>query len=175
MPCKYCFKFFKNLKLYRHLNRCPFKNNESTVDGLPKRRNNLMQSAALLHTNEDYNKLKMEVFSSMKYDEVTLTAQNDNLICLFGSRLLKNHRERHLKGYISQRLRQLSKLLQFVRTLEPDMINLEDVFTPKHYKTVVKAAKLLSGYDEEQNTYAHPSNALKIGHSILQCADILQS
>lgn len=33
----------------------------------------------------------------------------------------------------------------------------------------------MSGYDEERNTYAHPANALKIGHSVLQCADILQS
>lgn len=174
LPCKHCFKFFKKKLLYRHINRCSFKNNEST-SSFPKRRNNLMLSAALLHVNDDHKKLQTEVFNSMKCDEVTLVAQKDNLICLFGSRLLKNHRERHLKNYISQRLRQLAKFLLILRSLEPDVQDLQDFFVPTHYKTVVQAAKKLSGYDDDKNTFTHPSNALKIGHSILQCADILQS
>lgn len=174
LSCKHCFKFIKKNILYRHINRCPFKSDESTV-GLPKRRDNLMQSAALLHVDDDHKKLQMEVFTNMKCDEVTLVAQKDELICLFGSRLLKNHRDRHLKSYISQRLRQLSKFLQLLRILEPDLKDLKDFYVPKYYKIVVQAAKQLSGYDEDLNTFAHPTNALKIGHSILQYADILQS
>lgn len=135
-----------------------------------------MQSATLLHVAKDHTQLQNEVFVSMKCDDITFVAQSDDLICLFGSRLLKNHRERHLKNYISQRLRQLAKFLQILRGLEPDVKNLKDFLVPKHFKTVVQAAKELSGYDEEHNTYyVHPTNALKIGHSILQCADILQS
>ncbi|XP_022179916.1 uncharacterized protein LOC111040345 [Myzus persicae] len=174
LPCTHCFKFFKKQKLYRHINRCPFKST-AVADGLPKRRNNLMQSATLLHVAKDHTQLQNEVFVSMKCDDITFVAQSDDLICLFGSRLLKNHRERHLKNYISQRLRQLAKFLQILRGLEPDVKNLKDFLVPKHFKTVVQAAKELSGYDEEHNTYVHPTNALKIGHSILQCADILQS
>lgn len=68
-----------------------------------------------------------------------------------------------------------TKKFKILRGLEPDIKNLKDFFVPKHYKTVFQAAKQLSGYDEERNTYAHPTNALKIGHSVLQCADILQS
>ncbi|XP_008188106.1 uncharacterized protein LOC103310706 [Acyrthosiphon pisum] len=129
---------------------CPFKS-IAVADGLPKRRNNLMQSTTLLHVAKDHTQLQNEVFVSMKCDDITFVAQSDDLICLFGSRLLKNHRERHLKNYISQRLGQLAKFLQIL------------------------PAKELSGYDEEHNTYVHPTNALKIGHSILQCADILQN
>lgn len=38
----------------------------------------------------------------------------------------------------------------------------------------MEAAKKLSGYDEDKNSYTSLSNALKIGHSILQCCDILE-
>lgn len=47
LPCKHCFKFMKKKKLYKHVKRCKFYNEET---GLPKRRNNIMQSAVLLQT-----------------------------------------------------------------------------------------------------------------------------
>lgn len=174
LPCKFCFMFCKKKKLYRHMKRCKFQINEET-DGLKKRRNNLMQCASLLHTDNDYKQLHSDIFSSMKCDDITLIAQTDDLICSFGARLLKNHRDRHLKNYISQRLRQLSNFLKILRGLEPDIKQLKDCLVPKYYKTIVEAAKKLSGYDEQKNTYTFPSNALKIGHSILQCSDILES
>lgn len=103
----------------------------AVADDLPKRRNNLMQSATLFHIAEDHTQLQNEIFASMKCDDITFIAQRDELICLFGSRILKNHRERHLKNYISQRLRQLAKLLQILRGLEPDIKNLKDFFCSK--------------------------------------------
>lgn len=176
LPCKHCFKFFKKKKLYRHANRCIFQESLcSETAGLPKKRNKIMQSAMLLQTTSDFKKLHEEVFSSMKSDEVSFVAQNDNLICSFGARLLQNHRQHHLVGYISQRMRQLSKFLTVLRSMVPDLTDFKDFFEPKHYKTVVDAANQLSGYDEEKNTYLYPSVAMKIGHSILQCADILES
>lgn len=39
----------------------------------------------------------------------------------------------------------------------------------------MNAAKQISGYNEKENTYIHPSVAMKIGHSVLQCANILES
>lgn len=172
LPCKYCFKFMKKKKLYRHIKRCKFYKEET---GLPKRRNNIMQSAILLQTKNDFQNLQTEVFSTMKYDDVCMTAKNDNLICSFGARLLQNHKEKHLRSYISQRMRQLAKMLLILQLLVPDVYQLNEFLVPQYFKTFVEAAKRLSGYDEDKNTYINPSNALKIGHSILQCCDIFES
>jgi len=174
LPCKFCYMFCKKKKLYRHMKKCKFQKNDETV-GYKKRRNNLMQCASLLDTESYYKQLHSDIFSRMKCDDITFIAQNDNLICSFGTRLLQNHRERHLKNYISQRMRQLSNFLKIIRSLEPNIKQLEDCLIPKYYNTIVEAAKQLSGYQEQKNTYAHPSNALKIGHSLLQCSDILES
>lgn len=71
-------------------------------------------------------------------------------------------------------MRQLSKFLKIIRVLEPNIKQLQDCLVPKYYETIVEAAKQLSGYNEDQNTHAHPYNALKISHSLLQCSDILE-
>ncbi|XP_060875396.1 uncharacterized protein LOC132952418 [Metopolophium dirhodum] len=145
-------------------------------DYLPftKRRNVQSQCAMLLQDTDDFKQLTAEVFIHMKYDNISFTAQNDKLICAFGARLLKNHREQHLKTYISQRMRQISKLLLILRTLVPELKNLEDFLVPQYFKTIVNAAKEISGYNETENSYIHPSIALKLGHTILQCADIIE-
>lgn len=128
----------------------------------------------LLQDTDDFKQLTAEDFIHMKYDNISFTAQNDKLICAFRARLLKNHRKQHLKTYISQRMRQISKLLLILKTLVPELNNLEDFLLPQYFKTIVNAAKELSGYNENENSYIHPSIALKLGHTILQCADIIE-
>lgn len=102
-------------------------------------------------------------------------AQGDSLIRLFGCRLYQNHRDHHLKRFISQRIRQISKFLIILRSLVPNLKDLKDFLKPKYFVNIVEAAKQLSGYDEKLNPYIHPSNALKIGHTIIQCAEILKT
>ncbi|CAI6353841.1 unnamed protein product [Macrosiphum euphorbiae] len=66
-------------------------------------------------------------------------------------------------------------MLLILQSLVPGVYKLNEFLLPHYFKTFVEAAKKLSGYDEDKNTYNNPSNALKIGHSILQCCDILES
>lgn len=173
LPCKFCLKFFKKKIIFRHSNKCRF-NDESPNNEVPKRRNIQTQCALLLQNEDDFKQLTTEVFTNMKFDDISFTAQNDKLICAFGARLLKNHRETHLKTYVSQRMTQISKLLLILRTLVPELKNLEDFLVPQHFQTIVNAAKQISGYNESDNSYIHPYTALKLGHTILQCADIME-
>lgn len=85
--------------------------NLQTNPDVPRRRTRKMQCAMLLQNTSDLENLIKEVICNMKMDSKSLTAQQDKLICSFGARLLKNHREAHLKTYVSQRMRQLSKFL----------------------------------------------------------------
>lgn len=71
-------------------------------------------------------------------------------------------------------MRQMSKLLLKLRMIVPELSNLEDFLIPKYFHTVVNATLSLSGYNDTNNTYKCPSVA-KLGHSIIQCTDILES
>lgn len=57
----------------------------------------------------------------------------------------------------------------------PELKYLKDFFKPKYFKSIVEAAKKNRGYDDALNSYIHPSNALKIGYTLTQCAEILQT
>lgn len=70
--------FVKKKKLYCHMKRCKFHSNEEIDDSI-NRRNNLMQYASLLDTDIDHKQLRSDVFSSIKCDDITLIAQNDDL------------------------------------------------------------------------------------------------
>lgn len=175
LPCKYCYKFCKKKKLYRHVKICKFKDYSSTGEQSKNRNKIIFPSLMLIQTKNDQKQFETDVLSTMRCDNITSVAQGDSLIRLFGTRLLQNHRDHHLKRYISQRIRQLSKFLIILRTLVPELKNLEEFLKPKYFLNFVEAAKKLSGYDEELNTYIHPNNALKIGHNITQCAEILKT
>lgn len=175
LPCKNFLKFFKKDEIFRHSKKCKFQEEQISPTNTPKRRNRKMQCAMLQQKTEDFDKLYKEIICNMKMDTVSFIAQEDKLICRFGARLLQNHREVHLKTYVSQRMRQLGKLLLILRSLNPELQHLQEFLVPQQYKTIVTAAKELSGYNEEANTYTYPSIALKLGHSIIQCADIVES
>ncbi|CAI6359467.1 unnamed protein product [Macrosiphum euphorbiae] len=177
LPCKYCYKFCKKKKLYRHVKICKFKDMSEFSTGEPTRKRNkiIFPSVMLLQTENDHKQFVTEVLGTMRCDNVTSVARDDSLICSFISRLLQNHREHHLKRYISQRIRQLSKFLIILRTLVPDLRHLKDFLKTNYFVNIVQAAKKLGQYNEDLNTYTHPSTALKIGHTITQCANILKT
>lgn len=62
-----------------------------------------------------------------------------------------------------------------LRTLNTWAKKLRRIFGSQHSKTVVNVVKQLSGYNDQENTFITPSVVFKIGHPILQCADIMES
>ena len=81
---------------------------------------------------------------------------------------------------VSQRMRQLAGLLLQLRdsTNTPDA-NMESYLKPEHFDTVVKAVLAIAKYEEAgRNVTARisvPSLALKIGHSIRKCCNLVMN
>lgn len=61
LPCKFCFMFCKQKKLYCHMKKFKFQNNDETVSS-KKRRNNLMQCGSLLDTENNHKQLHSDIF-----------------------------------------------------------------------------------------------------------------
>lgn len=55
---------------------------------------------SFFETEYCYNQPQTEIFSKMKNDDKTYTAQKDSLISSFRMRLLKNYQEKHHKNYV---------------------------------------------------------------------------
>ena len=112
----------------------------------------------------------------MRDDDITLTVKSDLRILDLGKRLYKKHgHENHKIQYISQKLRELARLLLNCKSLTTDIKSNDDVTKSKNWNHLIKSVKTVSGYDEETHSYSSPSLALKIGHSLQKCEKYLRA
>lgn len=92
----------------RHIKICTLKKEE-----LGNVRQNIQanaQSLLLVFTDDD-TKLVQDVLPRMAPDEISMIVKADPLIRAFGSRYLKCHKEKHLVTVVSNKMRELGRLL----------------------------------------------------------------
>ncbi|XP_056001324.1 uncharacterized protein LOC125677270 [Ostrea edulis] len=172
LPCQYCLGFFLKSSLWRHTKNCPF-----APERKEKYRKVSSQSMLLLPTSTDVSEgLREKVLSRMSADEISIAARNDPIIVRVGETLYQKHGHlTHLYTYVSQKMRELGRLLILLRETDKDINSLDDAIHPKKYPAVVKCTKTLCGFQENSNSYNNPSLALKLGHSLKKCAKIKNS
>jgi hypothetical protein len=172
LPCEDCLAFFLKDTLWRHKKTCPFKKDTQV--------NRQVQSSAslLLPVSKKISAgMKEKVIKNMLYDEVTMAVRNDSLILAIGEKLFQKHGHlKHLSTYISQKMRELGRLLITARKIDPKIQFLSDLISPaKFSEVVVPATRALCKYDDSTNGYGNPSLAIKIGHLLKKCARIKKS
>ncbi|XP_074029091.1 uncharacterized protein [Leptinotarsa decemlineata] len=165
LPCSNCLGFYRSKFLYRHRKIC--LKGESSRNSQAEGQNMLIKNYHKIDP-----RLKTEVFPSMRPDKISLEAKSDFLICAFGARYLKIHREKHFVNVTSRKMRELSRVLLEVKKIEPSVINLFGALRPKFYDKLVEATQSVSRYDSNKDTFVSPSYARNICTSLKQCCDI---
>lgn len=161
---------YKNKYLHRHEKRCKCAKTKHLG------RNNAQSDAQnlLLAFNSSDQELVKIVFPRMVSDNVSFIAKSDELIKAFGSRYLKNHKEKHLINVISQKMRTLARLLIQMKQEEPSIETLQDCLAPKYFDAIIKCTKIVASYDSSKDSFGAPSIVLKMGHMLKQCCDITE-
>ncbi|XP_060879529.1 uncharacterized protein LOC132951685 [Metopolophium dirhodum] len=126
---------------------------------------------AFSNTDQD---LVTKVFPRMAVDNISFVAKSDEFIKAFGSRYLKNHREKHLVHVVTQKMRTLARLLIQMQLEYPSIKTLQECVVPKHFDLIVKCTKTVAGYDISKDLYGAPSVVLTIGNMLKQCCDIAE-
>lgn len=165
LPCEFCLGFYNRTQLWRHKKICS-KNKNNKNSGQALSQNLLCKN---LKIDEQ---LKSQVFPRMRADEVSLVAKRDNIICSFGARYLKTHREKHFVNVTSRKMRELAKLLMEVKKKEPAIKTMFDVLKPQYYDLLVEAAKSVSKYNENDESFNAPTYAINISKSLKDCCTI---
>ncbi|XP_072389433.1 uncharacterized protein [Diabrotica undecimpunctata] len=164
LPCDHCFGMYSAKNLWRHRKICnPYsvtRNSQSQA-----------QNFLLRHLKLD-TYLKETVFPRIRADNVSLVAKKDPLICAFGSRYLKIHREQHFIPVASRKMRELAKIVIELRKNSSSIKTLFGSLKPEYYDSLVFATKIVSKYDNESKTFKAPSFAKNIGTTLKQCCDI---
>lgn len=176
VPCLFCLGFFFKKELWRHCKTCKFATKKERR--LSRRgRKVISQSMMLLPSEAGCSEgLKNNIFASMNPDDITFLASRDPVIISFGEKLYQKHgHKKHKHQYIKQKIRELSRFLSVARHECSEISGMEDVIHPQKFPLAIKCVKSLCGYDSMCNSFKTPSLALKIGHSLKACADILRN
>ena len=180
-PCTHCYGFLRHNELWRHNKTCPFKKikNGEEDEGEEHKYKNLQQQSKLLLLSQKprQSNLLNETVASMKSDEITLAARNDDLIIKYGTHLAEKVGGERLHE-VSQGMRQLARLLLFLREKSSSgssAMGLEDFMKPEHFDLIIASVKSLCSFDQsgKTSTVGIPSLALKLGHSLRKCTAIL--
>lgn len=163
LPCSYCFGYYSAKLLWRHRKSCN-KNASS---------HHQSDGQTVLSNNRNVDaELKEKVFPRMRADKVSLIAKSDVLICAFGARYMKTHREKHFLNVTSRKMRELAKLLIELKKQDNSIQCFFDALQPRYFDYFVVAAKILGKYDEITEEFMSPTFAKNIATSIKQCCDI---
>ena len=174
LPCTGCRGFFLRKELWRHCRSCEFV--ESGQESKCQKDGELLITP-VLYSAASVSPALSQVLGAMKRDEVSLVVKNDPLILSFGN-LLAHGQASSKYVQVSERMRQLAKLvLQLRKVTESSNGDLASFLKPESFDSVVKAVLVESKYEESTATATArlntPSLALKIGHSVRKCCNLL--
>ncbi|XP_065140476.1 uncharacterized protein [Paramisgurnus dabryanus] len=172
LHCLNCQGLFRRKALWRHMSRCNLaKKCQVTKPG----RSRVQALCAYAEpVPEGVTKKLWKLISDMKQDEVTHVVKSDACIIKFGEHLcnkMGNDKTKH--EYIRTKMREAGRLLVSARKVGK-LQSIKDFFIPKNFYDVIKAVKDTAGYREEDEVFAIPSLALKLGHNLKKMADIAE-
>lgn len=158
-PCKYCKGLYKKKSLRRHALTCYFNNENS------KKKNFASEGQTMLAFTESRQaflkklRLHSEVFNTMHADRISFNGKSDPIICQYAEDYLRKHKRPHIKNAVSNKLRELGRLLIPLQDIYK-LNSMIEVLKPEHFDKVVYASRIISGYDEALRTFRAPSLAL---------------
>ncbi|XP_048861682.1 uncharacterized protein LOC125729875 isoform X13 [Brienomyrus brachyistius] len=169
--CLHCQGLYSKGTLWKHIKICP--QNPDPSEGGKKYVRSLcaMSTPVGLDVSQSFK----DVLCNMAYNEISAIVRSDRCILQLGQHFFnKIGSDKGKHDYIRQKLREIGRLLQEARKCTP-LHNMEDFVIPSNFPHVVKAVKVVAGYNEETHSYQIPSLAMKLGHSLKKIASIVES
>ena len=172
VPCQYCFGYYGRKQLWRHVHRCPLAPVSTADNGMkPARAGDQILTAGSAD-------IVSSVIDNMRQGPVRLAIRNDTLVHELTRKLMcrVGNNQNHI-NYVRARLRKLGRLLLQVRSdnVTLQSATLSTLLAPEHFKAVVQAVKVISGYDDKLHMYESPSVGVHLGHDLRKCALTLKS
>lgn len=169
--CLYCKSLLDRKNMWRHVAKCPSR---ITTDSATPGKTRVLTEIALAESpfSEKIPSAVWKMLVTMKQDEIAFVIQNDYLLIQLAQYLCEkygNSQKKHEN--IRQKLREMGRLLLALH--EKSLFSFEGAINPKNFYKVVEAVKNMAGFDEKKQSYAKPSLALKLGHSLKQICKIV--
>jgi len=178
-PCPYCYGFMLKKNLWHHVNfTCPQKTVKSSSPGNVKISKKevkgsswaLLAGAQLGPVMEGGELFKSQIIGKLKNDEIGELCKTDVIIVMF-AQLLFEKCQRQKAEYVRCKMRELARLLHAMKKT-----SMEDILKPPLFDEMMTSIQLLCVSDQVEGLkqFGIPSLALKLGHSIRKCCNIIR-
>lgn len=171
LPCQHCYAMFVRRDLWKHLANCRNKK-DAENDVKKKSKCRVQKTSSSLLPMVETSEVVQNIIHGMQKDEVSFTVRNDDLICKYGNVLI-NRGKNNASGYVSQKMRELGRLVVAAKEIDKTITCLEDLCHVSKFQLVLKAVKRLSQYSPSKNVFKKASTAVKIGFSLKGVTDVL--
>lgn len=163
--CPYCLGYYARKRLWRHKKSCT-KNDGKTVPFTLDRKNLLTKD------KRAHLELVSKVFPRMHANFANMTAKTDPLICAYGSKYLKTHRQMHQVPACSRKMRELAMVLIEIKKIDNSIKSLLQALKPENFDNLVVSARNAAGFDDSTGSYRDASFAMNISTALKECCEI---
>lgn len=160
LPCKFCKGLYKKESLTRHAKLCVFnKNKNETKISYSSIGQTMLAFTESRKAFLDRLRLKTEVFNIMHADRISLVGKSDPIICQYAEDYLRKHKRRHIRNIVSNKIREMGRLLIKLQDLY-NIHSILEALKPENFDKVVSSARIISGYCESTKEFQAPSLAM---------------
>lgn len=172
--CTYCLGQYTRKLLYKHVKNCKSKQKNDTQVSKNCLTTSQTFMALINSKNSDFlksSRVKNEVFCLMRPDAISAVVKNDPLIYLYGEALLSKHKRQQIANVVSNKMRELGRLLIVLKRLH-EVESLFEALKPEMFQYIVSATKVISGYDINTKSFKSASLALHMGTNLKIVCDV---
>ena len=167
--CPNCQGLFKKKFMWKHMKRCALSQKCGKAKPGKTRVQSLCAFAQPVPAGVTTKTWKM--ISNMCQDKIAQAVKKDRCIIALAQQML-NKKGASQDEHIRATLRELGRLLLAGQEVTP-LKSIEQYVMPSNVHNLIRAVKVVAGYDENTNTIKKSSLALKLGHSIKKVADLV--
>lgn len=165
--CYGCKAYYKKNDLWKHTKTCQLTN--SSVKFRPIQAGKLMLPSSKTASRG----LHENVLARMKDDEIKTAVLKDDTILHYGNSLCEEKGNiLHHRTYISNKLRNLGRLLIAAKDLDSSVSSVFDLMKRAKWDTLTTCVKSVAGYSVDTNRFHKPTLATNLGHRMQRCAEL---
>ena len=173
LPCGNCKGQYARSVIRHHWRKCT----KGLFKGKGKERLVMIKGrtiAAKIH--EKANAIvRKYIFPYLREDVIVRGIRYDELIIIYANKQCEKYgTHTHHYRMIRARLRLLGRFLNAIKSINPAIKKFSDVFQPRYYDDTIRAVKIVTGFDENLRTFAHPAVASNLGTLIKHVGELLR-
>ncbi|XP_044763256.1 uncharacterized protein LOC123320130 isoform X1 [Coccinella septempunctata] len=167
IACQNCKGFYTKNNIRHHAKKC------FNYDGSRSRTVMVMGRKVLGRIHSDASDiLRKAIFPVLREDDVIKSIRYDRLIILYGNKMCCKYRLQHQHDMIRAQLRLLGRFLISLKSINREIVELEDLYVPNHFDDAISAINIVAGLDPNTLMYRAPSTAYTLGSLIKKCGNI---